>query len=323
MEKTTQTPPDNDAAFEAIKAKIPMEESDTKPAPTVKPEEAPAPKEEEKKPEPVAPKEEKPEEKKPEPTPEPAPRAPRPQKYIPIVQYVSEKEEWKGNKAQLEARIKELEAVSNPALNQKKQDELIKKYAEKHGMDEETARAEVARVQDIIDLSAPEKEKKTDAPAPTQEKSEEEKKQQEEYQVLKSQELYRQEFTDVALPQLNQTFPNLTKEQIELAKDEIEKLASTEKYLDKPLDFIIFKERETLGKLFEAPVERKGPEATRPAQRGAPTLTPSDFKAGKTPFTALASLTAEQRDKIVNGFDGKTWDKYTHFLAQNEELEIS
>lgn len=317
------TNPNEDKDFDAIKAKIPFDNEDDKkteqPAPTPpKPEEKSAPEKKTEEKPPVSEEEE-----------EPAPPPPnRPLKYIPVGQYTEEKKKWTGDMAAKDRRIKDLEKVSAGAQNTAKFDENIKKYAEKHGLEESVAREEITRFKDAFGTfnpngsqrEEPEVEKKEED-APDAHLSEEQKTALQEAELIKAEKAYDTEYSTVAVPQLKSFFPQATEAQILAAKEEVEKLACTEKYLKSPLDYIVFKEKDALSAIF-AP-DRKGPEPTRPSPRGKQSYTSQDFEGGKTPFTALASLTPEERNKIVLGFSSKTWDKYTHFNNTQAELEIS
>lgn len=305
---------EKDAEFEAIKAKIPFDEEDSK---VNQPEHKEA-KPEEKKPEVKAP--EKKEEAKPIDPPadkdiEPPARSTRPEKYIPIKQYVEEKKEWKGTSDQKDARIAELEKIAGIAEGTKRLDDAVTKYAEKYKVDMDTAREEVMKIKDILDLTAPPREE-SKAPKSEEDKeptfSPEQQKLIDEAQEIKARDLYTTEFNESAVPQLKALFPDATDAQLAEAKDEIEKLACTGKYLDKSLDYIAFKEKDALADIFQEPT--KGPEPKRPGPRGSGAPTALDFDSGKTPFTALESLSQESRNAIIKDFAPKTWNKYMHWV---------
>jgi hypothetical protein len=316
MEPTNQTPIE-DKEFDAIKAKIPFDEDDKKKVEPVVTPKAPAPKDEPKepvKPTPVV----KTEEKDEEPI---VPRTPRPEKYIPINQYTSEKSQWKETVAEKDKRIAELQTIADSKPNTKKNDDLIKAYQDKYDVDEETAKAEIDRVRFLTEFGKEETVPKQPESKPVAELTPEQQAKIEKADMIEAQSLYEQEFKKDAIPQLISLFPNATPAQLESAKAEMEKLATTEKYLDKSLDYIAFKEKDTLSGLFAG--ERKGPESARTPIKGKVELTSSDFDNGKTPFNELDNLSPEEADKIVRNFSIKTWDRYSHYKSQQEEIRIS
>lgn len=320
MEPTNQTNLDKQAIedkdFEALKAKIPFDADDTKKEekPTVTP-----PKEEEKKDikPPVIDIAVKGEEK----IETPPPRAPRPEKYIPLDKYIDEKKEWKSSEESKDKRIAELETIAGLNDQTKKFDSAVKKYAEKHGVDEETAKLEVEKVRDILDFTSPPVVKPTEKKSDVPTLSDEQRRSLQEADQIRAEKAFNVEYDTVAIPQLKTLFPNATLAQLNDAKADLEKLACTEKYLDKSLDYIAFKEKAALSDIFST--ERKGPESSKPTQKGKETLTPKDFNENKTSFKELQSLSIEERDNIVKAFDDKTWDKYMNWISQNEELEVS
>lgn len=315
MEKTNQTPP-IDADFEAIKAKLPFDQddkgADKKPVVEEKPIETPPAKKEiidEKQSE----KDKDDEGDKPKPS--------RPEKYIPVKQYTDEKRSFQETIAEQEKKIAELSKIANLSEGSKKLDEAVKKYAEKHGVEEEIAREEVQKVKDILDLTS-DREEKPQKKENISTMSEDDRKILEEAQEIKAEKLFLQEFDDVATPQIKDLFPNASPSKMAEAKEELQKLACTNQYLDKSLDYIVFKEKETFSKIF-AP-DRVGPEGGRSSSgKNKQVFSASDFEGGKTNFSELTKLSTEERDKIVKDFSPKVWDKYMHFLSINEDIEVS
>lgn len=317
MEQTNQTPQE-DKEFDAIKAKIPFDESDKKPE---EPKEQPKPttspeskSKEQPKETVVDPKDQKPED-------EEDPKKPsRPEKYIPIKQYTSEKEQWKETLSKKEQEIADLKAIADSKPDSKKEDSLKKAYMEKYGVDEETAEQEIERVRFVNEHGKEKVEPKKPETPPTPSLTPEQQAKIEKAEEIEAIQLFNQEFLNDAVPQLKNMFPNATPEQLEKAKVELEALATTSKYLDKTLDYISFKERDSLAEIFAG--DRKGPESGRPPQKGKSTYTSSDFEKGKTPFSELDNLSAEERNNIVKGFDVKTWDAYVHYQNTQDELIV-
>ncbi len=311
-----------DKSFEDLKSKLPMEDADDAPKPPVKPAEVPpvveTPKEK---------KEEEDDEEDDDDAPPPAqekkPKASRPERYIPIDQYTDEKDKWNSTIKEQADKITELEKIANLNQDSKKFEDAVKKYAEKHNCDEDIARAEIEKVRDIIDFTSPTEKKAEEKNEEKPARTPEEEQLILDGQLAKAEKQYNEEFTTLAVPEIKDLFPTVTSEQLEVMREELMRLATIKKYLDKDLDYIVFKEQEALGEILNAKAERKGPEATRPPQKGKQTYTVQDFESGKTPFSELESLSTEERDKIVKAMSTKTWDRYIHHIGQNEELSVS
>ncbi len=315
MEKTNQTNPEVDADFEAIKAKLPFDPDDKgADKKTVDDESKETPKEKKEDIDEKQQGEDKDDEGN-------KPKLSRPERYIPIKQYTDEKRSFQETIAEQEKKIAELSKIANLAEGSKKLEEAVKKYAEKHGVEEEIAREEVQKVKDILDLTS-DREEKPQKKENISTISEDDRKILEEAQEIKAEKLFLQEFDDVAMPQIKDLFPNASPSKMAEAKEELQKLACTNQYLDKSLDYIVFKEKETFSKIF-AP-DRVGPEGGRSSSsKNRQTLSASDFEGGRTNFSELNKLSVEERDKIVKDFSPKTWDKYMHFLSINEDIEVS
>lgn len=236
----------------------------------------------------------------------------RPEKYIPIPQYVSEKKQWNETKVAYEKRIAELEAIKNSVPDSNKSEEAIKKYAETYGVDEQSVR-------DLVSIvSKPEKQEKKEEQTPTL--TPEQQAQIEEAQIIKADKLYEEEFSNVGTPALLKLYPKASTEQLQTAKKELEMLATTKEYLDKPLDYIVWKEQEKLGKLFVV-VSPRGISQGKSTSEHNTELTADDFK-NATDFTALFALPMEKRDEIVKKMDGSTYTRMKNWVRANDDLEI-
>ncbi len=244
-------------------------------------------------------------------------REARPEKYIPLAKYIPEKKEWGEKEADYQKRIAELEAIAS-TVSEKKQDEAVKAYAEKYGVPEESV-ADLRKALGIEDkkVETPAKPDEPQAPklSPDQQAA------VDEANLIKAEKAFETEFTDVGVPELKKHFPNATPEQLEKAKKELEALATTRDYLDKPLDFIVYKEQSELAKLFPEPKAPRGVEANRVAPQKSTDMTADDFKDAKD-FSALNDLSATERDKLVKEFSNDTWTRYKLWVKANDELVI-
>lgn len=301
-----------DTELEHLKDIVPGLRESTEKAPEtavpIKDSEVPPKKGEAPEPKPDAPK--APEDKKPEDKKEdepPVPRVSRPAKYIPIVQYTSEKKA-------AQARIAELEGLLGTKKGTEESDRTIKEYADKHGMDEESVR-------DLIKLVTPPGTKPGDAAKPAEIDPAVQEKLAKADEIL-AENFFSKEFNDLAVPQLKELYPSATAEQLSNAKKEIEQIACTEEFLDKPLDFVVFRNKQALAEIF-AP-DRKGPESARstPDKVQTPVLA-SDFETAKPDFSKLDSLSPEKRNEIIDKMSIQTYMKFSQWNDQNEDLVIN
>lgn len=249
----------------------------------------------------------------------------RPETYIPIAQYTDEKKRWKGTVDEKDKRIADLEAMVKDGgkPNSQKFEAAVKRYMDKYGVDEETAKADVERVGIIM-----EGYKNDDKPAPKKdgdkpELDEETQNKLAELDEIKAEKAFNEEFSTVATPELKKYYPNATPEQLAKAKKEIEKIACSRPYLDKSLDYVVFKNRSVLDKVFKAPrvgVEGKGAAPDKGKQG---TYTSDDFVGGKTNFSVLASLPVEEQNAIVEKLPLKDYEAWTHYINMNDPVVIN
>jgi len=236
----------------------------------------------------------------------------RPEKYIPIKQYTDEKKQWRESEASYKERIGQLEAIAGGKEGSKKTETAVKEYAEKYGVDEESVR-------DLAKIIKGEDKPPVNPETPIKP---EDQKLLDEAREIEANQLFAEEFNTLAKPEIKSLFPNATQEQIESAKAELEKLACTSQYLDKSLDFIVYKEKANLGKLFV--VGRKGPESSHTApDKGKATYTADDFKGGKTPFSVLADLSGDEQNTIIEKMDMKTYESWSNWNVQNDPIVIN
>lgn len=75
---------------------------------------------------------------------------------------------------------------------------------------------------------------------------------QQELADREQEEIFRNEW-EALLPSLKQKFPNATDAQIKAARDKMDELSHTEKYNLTDLDYVLYKEAETIGKVLFSP----------------------------------------------------------------------
>lgn len=250
---------------------------------------------------------------KPEPQPKPESRK-RPETYIPIPQYKSEKEQWNTEKKILEDKIVELQTIAKDTKKDSPtEDEEIKAIAEKYGY-------EFNAVKDFVNIAR----KGMEIP---KEKLELIDQAQKSKQLEAEQAHYAQEWTNVE-PSVKQLFPTALPEQLAEAKKLLDQISHTPKYADKDLDYIIFKEKAQFEPLFTAsPVKpNEGPkgktlDGVKIQRTGPVELSAKDFPKNDD-FKKLDDLTKEEKDKIVSAFDPLTYDRYVAFESFRDDNAV-
>ena len=110
-------------------------------------------------------------------------------------------------------------------------------------------------------------------------------------------EIFTTEWNEV-LPSIKTQYPNATDEQLQSAKDALDELSHSEKYHEMDMDYILFKEKESLGKILFSPKK-----ATFESPRNAPLDDTSDewpeITANMTPNQILAA--EKKRERITEG----------------------
>lgn len=246
----------------------------------------------------------------------------RPVAYIPIPKYKAEKKEWEDTVASKETalaeankKIEELTLLTQKPEGTNK-DADIEAFMEKTGFDRET-------VDGLLDLAKSRISTGQAALSPEQLEAVEKAT-----QIVKEAELevaFNEEFTSKAEPELKKLYPDATPEQLVAVKKFLDPIAHTIDNKDKGLDFIIFKNKEEIAKLFEAPAptvddaqpDKKTIESTRPGAGKPVSLTASDFKAADADFGLLGDLDQGVRAQIIKDFDSGTYARYIQY-AKNQ-----
>ncbi len=321
-----------DAEYEKIKKLTPGLGDDEPKAPepekveekkeeVIEPKEENKPKEEDKKPLPDDEDDgKKADDKKPDDGDKSKEKKPRPEKYIPIDEYTGEKRKWKETLEQKDARIAELEKIaSTTAPDSKIADDKVQKYAEKHGIDPDEARVELERIRDGFELL-------NDKPAAEEKKAaeftDEQRQTLADAERIKAEKLFNAEYDLKAIPEIKNYFKDATPEQIERAKAFVEQVSCTKDFLDKPLDYVIYKTRGDLEQFFKKEVA--GPESSRPSQKeSVGDIKASDFSTGKLNFSELDKLSDAERNKLIEEFDMPTYEKYSKYNERNAAIVIN
>lgn len=127
--------------------------------------------------------------------------------------------------------------------------------------------------------------------------------------LSEQKQIFDEEFNSV-LPELKKQFPNASDEQINLAKAELDKLSHTEKYHTTELDYIVFKEKDLLGKVLFSPKQKtfessrpfhQEPEEeyTRKSHDEIVNMTPAQFEAHERRMNRLADESPKEKTRIT------------------------
>ena len=100
---------------------------------------------------------------------------------------------------------------------------------------------------------------------------------------------------------LKAQYPNATPDQWAIVKDQLDELSHSEKYVDAEVDYILFKEKELLGKTLFSPKQATF-ESARPASTESGTDEWPEITDGMTP--AQLEALDKKRDAILSGMPG-------------------
>ena len=239
----------------------------------------------------------------------------RPEAYIPLPKYHAEKADWEKKAADAdaarvaaEAKVAELTALAGQKDGTQK-DEDIEAFMAESGFDRAT-------VDGLLDLAAKRLQKGQSALSPEQIASVEKAT-----AIVKEAELevaFNEEFVSFGVPEVKKLYPDATEAQLAQVKDHLDKVAHTAENKDKPLDFLIFKNKDDIAKIFnpDVPPEPQTKKTIESARVGAgkqTNLSAADFKDGATDFAALGDLDPAVRAQIVKDFDSKTYSNYIQY----------
>lgn len=249
---------------------------------------------------------------------DPPPTIKRPERYIPVEQHRDQLSRKDKTIADKDHRIAELEAIVGQKEGSLKEEKAVEAYAEKHGLDIDVAKEQVEDLREVLGIKHEEKkeEKKTDRLSPEEQALIERAKE------VEGKDLFNKEFTSSAIPTLKELFPKATLEQIESAKKIIETIACTDQFLDKTLDFVVFKSQKELSEVFKT--KTAGPETQRQTPSKTNTeYTSDDFNSGKISLSELDNLTPEKRNKVIEDMTPSTYEKWCRLNDKNDQLIIN
>lgn len=115
-----------------------------------------------------------------------------------------------------------------------------------------------------------------------------------------------------ALPELKRQYPNATDEQLEKAKTQLDELSHSEKYHEMDMDYILFKETESLGKTLFSP-KKATFESARPVTFDEnsdefpdfdPHMSPAQFERFEKKREAMLDTLPREKMKITSRDDG-------------------
>jgi hypothetical protein len=262
-----------------------------------------------------------PEDKKPDidPPADPIKKVNRPEAYIPMPKYLSEKQENDRILADKEAKltealkkVEELTALAGKKDGDQK-DEDIENFMAETGFDRAT-------VDGFLKLA----EKKLLKP----ERLEAIKKAEMIVTETEIEEQFNAEFSKFGEPELKKRYPNITEAGLEKAKKLLDQVSHTADFSKSPLDFIIYKHSETIEKLIADDSGKKDdlpPQTKRTIESNHPgngkntnVLTAKDFE-GQTDFSALNDMEPSERSQLIKSFPTKTYENFVSWTGSQEK----
>lgn len=224
--------------------------------------------------------------------------------YIPIPQYQDEKNEWKEEKEDLTHQIEELTAKYDQAANDgKKFSEFeLKEYFQKYGIPAEQQPA----VTEMLSLAA----KQHKIPDEVTSEISTMKTKLAEFEDSKRFDSDWRGFASDFVKQ----YPNATYAQLEKAKEAMDILSHhEEKYLDKEMDYIAFREKEVFDEIFAQPV-KKGFES-----RSQNAYTFHEQPKTKLDTESMSPAQIAEREKQIDE-EVRQWEKDKRTDSQGRQL---
>jgi len=227
---------------------------------------------------------------------------------IPIVRFHKERRKRKELQQQLKdlnKKVDQLSAASQGAPSTKADDKAIKEWAEKNGLNKDHI-SELASM--IRETAKPDREAFLKETFGDDFSPENLKEVMTHVATSKEKAKFEREF-NTFLPELKKQYPNATDDQLTKVKQKLDKISHDDWGRDKDLDYIAFKKKSTLDKIFVQPgadptpakKQVKGPETGRMGQGSPQTYTAKDFEGDSPkPFSVLDKLPDADRKKIVS-----------------------
>ena len=120
-------------------------------------------------------------------------------------------------------------------------------------------------------------------------------------QEVIEKQLFEDEFSTV-LPQIKSDFPKISDEELKSVKQSLDKLSHSKEYHDKSLDYVVFKEKETLTALIS------------PKKKGMETKERKDVASDDFDFDPNVDITT------LSAGDQEKWEKHYRKSLETEEL---
>ena len=114
---------------------------------------------------------------------------------------------------------------------------------------------------------------------------------------LEQHEIFNEEWTDTEVS-LKAQFPNATAEQLAKAKATMKELAYTDQYVEKEMDYILFKEKSKFDAVLFSPKQKTFESGKTPTVEFNESDELEDFPENGTPAEVLAW--EKKRDRIVD-----------------------
>lgn len=234
----------------------------------------------------------------------------RPEKYIPVGKYKSEKQQHKDEIAQKDAEIASLREQLG-GMTKEETDAVIKEWAEENGVDESQA----AGLVDLIKKSTG---------------IEDIQKTLDEMNGKKQEDVETEKFNnewDEVLPDIKKQFPNASKAAIGRAQKRMDELAHSRRYASHPLEDIFKLNSDEFGGILNSKAPKKGPVGSRrpgASKKDATSMSfEKDSKSGKYDFSALHSMPdGPEKDKVIDNLSPEAYSDYIDDI-DDDPMEVS
>ena len=226
-------------------------------------------------------------------------------KYIPIAKYTDEKREWKTKEESYEAQLADLKAKYEAAAEDgKKFSEMeMKDYFTKFNIPQ----SQQAAVTEMLSIAA--KQHKIPDEVTTQLST-----MQEKIAAFEDEKRFDSDWNGFA-GDLVKSYPNATYSQLNQAKEAMDILSHHEdKYLDKEMDYIAFREKAIFDEIFQSPVKKGFESRSQNADNSHPNEQPTKLDIDSMSPQQVLEWEA-RRDQEV-----REWEKGENYDSQGNRM---
>lgn len=216
----------------------------------------------------------------------------RPEKYIPVEKYTSEKRKWKQQLDEKDKALQKLKDGDVSDISNIDTEKSIQDYAEKTGIDVDSVRELVNVVKGSLGVD-PETIKEI-------------KETSQKLAFEADRKAFNNEFESDILPAIKSKYPDVPQSVIDEVRDDLDKLSHTPTLKSTPLKYIFAGESDRYSKIL-------GVKMQKSAETGAPKKT-----TGAISFAEISQLPEADKSRAIKNMTAEQYEKYIAWTIDNE-----